>query len=335
MKKMVRPGAGFKLLSVLFLAGCAGNKEENSSTAVKPEPSQNIQIPQFNADSAFAFVAKQVQFGYRVPNTAAHVTCGEWLIAKLRMYCDTVYVQPFQARAFDGKVLNGRNIIGSFQPDAGNRIMLSAHWDSRPFADQDSVNKNSPIEGANDGASGVGILMEVARQLHGANSKMAIDIVFFDAEDYGQPDDSPLPRQEDTYCLGSQYWAKNPHVSNYVARFGVNLDMVGAENSRFTKEGTSIHYAPEIVDLVWNIASSSGFSDYFIPEKTKPIVDDHYYVNEIAHIKCVDVIHYDFNTPSNFWKHWHTHGDTMDKIDRNTLRATGQTMLEVLYRQNI
>lgn len=333
---MGQPGRKHNLLlaAVIILLSACNSSTQKTDEPVKPSEVKNVIVPQFNADSAYAYVARQVAFGPRVPNMKSHVDCGNWLIDELKKYCDTVYAQAFQVRSFDGKMLNGRNIIGAFQPDAGNRIMLAAHWDTRPFADQDTERRNEPIDGANDGASGVGVLLEVARQLHTAGSKMAVDIILFDVEDYGQPDDSKLPQMQDSYCLGSQYWSKNLHVPNYFARFGILLDMVGAERSTFTQEGTSIRYAPEIVSLVWNTASSVGYSDYFVPEKTKAIVDDHFYVNELTHIKCVDIIHYDYNTPSNFWKHWHTHGDSMDKIDRNTLRATGQTVLEVLYRQN-
>jgi glutaminyl-peptide cyclotransferase len=336
MKKMVLPGVKIKcliFLLLLCLVACTTapkQTEETTNTATQPK----VVVPQFNADSAYSYVAQQVAFGPRVPNSKSHVRCGDWLIEELKKYCDTVYVQSYQVKAFDGKMLNSRNIIGAFAPDAGNRILLAAHWDTRPFADQDTVRKNEPIDGANDGASGVGVLLEVARQLKAAKSKMAVDIILFDAEDYGQPDDSNLPYMEDSYCLGSQYWAKNLHVQNYFARFGVLLDMVGAANSKFTQEGTSMRYAPEIVNLVWQTASNAGFGDYFIQETTKGIIDDHYYINGLAHMKVVDIIHYDYNTRSNFWKHWHTHGDSIDKIDRNTLRATGQTILEVLYRQN-
>ncbi len=332
---MALPGVKIKRLFfplLLLLVACNSKPTVQESTI--PAAETKVNVPQFNADSAYRYIAQQVAFGPRVPNSKSHINCGDWLITELKKYCDTVYVQSYQVKAFDGKILNSRNIIGAFSPDAGNRIMLAAHWDTRPFADQDSVRENEPIDGANDGASGVGVLLEVARQLKSAQSKMAVDFIFFDAEDYGQPDDSKLPYMEDSYCLGSQYWAKNPHVPNYFARFGVLLDMVGAVNSKFTQEGTSMRYAPEIVNLVWQTASNAGFGDYFVQEITKGIIDDHYYINGLAHMKVVDIIHYDHNTPSNFWKHWHTHGDTIDKIDKNTLRATGQTLLEVLYRQN-
>ena len=315
----------------LFSCNNDGGKKGNDTS--QPIPAQTMKAPSFNADSAFAFVKQQVDFGPRVPNSNAHTKCADWMANVMNGYADTVIVQRYNVTAFDGKVLNSKNIIASFRPALGNRILLCAHWDTRPFADQDTERKNEPIDGANDGASGVGVLMEVARQLSIAKPNLGVDIIFFDAEDYGQPDDSEFPPMEDSYCLGSQYWAKNLHTPNYIARYGILLDMVGAEHSTFTQEGTSVQYAPYVVDLVWKTAASAGYSDYFLMQKTKGIIDDHFYINRISGIRCVDIIHYDFNTTSNFWKHWHTHGDTIDKIDKNTLKATGQTLLEVLFRE--
>ncbi len=320
---------------VLFtIAACkqeAGKEQQARHESNLPVPA--VKVPAFNADSSYSYVKRQVDFGPRVPNSAAHVNCGSWLISKMGEYADTVIEQSFKVRAFDGKILNSRNIIASFHPDLGNRILLAAHWDTRPFADQDDERQNEAIDGANDGASGVGVLMELARQLQLAKPGLGVDIIFFDAEDYGQPENSDFPQMEDSYCLGSQYWAKNLHTPGYMARYGILLDMVGASGSRFTKEGISMQYAPEVVDHVWKVAAATGFGTYFIPERTKAIIDDHYYINRLAGIKCIDVIHYEFNSPSNFWTHWHTHNDTIDKIDKNSLQAVGQTLLEVLFRE--
>lgn len=331
---MARAGAVIKSIAFsLFMLAAAscGSEQKPVPTAVSDSSKPKVSAPAFNSDSAFAYVKAQVDFGPRVPNTDSHRRCSAWLSDQLKRYCDTVIVQSFKVRAFDGNDLSSKNIVGSFNPDLGNRILLAAHWDTRPFADQGDERRNEPIDGANDGASGVGVLLEVARQLAEANPNLGVDIIFFDSEDYGQPDDSPLPRMEDSYCLGSQYWSKNPHVPGYKARHGILLDMVGAQYATFTQEGTSMQYAPELVDHVWRTASAAGFGSYFLFEPTKPIIDDHFYINRIAGIKCIDVIHYDFNSGSNFWKHWHTHDDTIDKIDRNTLKAVGQTVLEVLF----
>ena len=316
---------------VLLWWGCGneGKKVQEQQTATRPK----VNAPVFNADSAFAYVEQQVKFGPRVPNSTAHVKCADWMTNKMKDFADTVIVQQYRVRAFDGKVLDSKNIIASFRPSLGNRILLCAHWDTRPFADQDTVRTQEPIDGANDGASGVGVLMEVARQLSIARPELGVDIIFFDAEDYGQPENSSFPPMDDSYCLGSQYWAKNLHTPNYMARYGILLDMVGAPQSTFTQEGTSMQFAPYVVDIVWKAAHEIGYSDYFLNEKTKGIIDDHFYINRIAGIRCIDIIHYDFQTPSNFWKHWHTHGDTIDKIDRKSLKAVGQTVLEVLFRE--
>ncbi len=322
------------VIGLLFLAvACGSGDEQNGNQHTTTSTKPVVSAPTFNSDSAFAHTAMQVSFGPRIPNSTAHEKCGDWIISELMRYADTVIVQSFRSRGFDGKTLNGRNIIASFKPTKNGRIMLSSHWDTRPFADQDSVRKDEPIDGANDGASGVGILIEVARQLSLTKPDVGVDIILFDLEDYGQPDDSKLPPVEDSYCLGSQYWANNLHVPNYFARYGILLDMTGAANATFFKEGTSVRYAPEVVDYVWKIAGDAGFSDYFLLDKSNGIIDDHYYINTLAKIKMIDIVHYDANTPSHFWKHWHTHGDTIDKIDRNSLRATGQTLLAVLFSE--
>ena len=337
---MERPGAGINTVIrgltllcfiYIFLGACSGDKKNERGAS---EPAEvTVKSPPFNADSAYAYVKRQVDFGPRVPNSPAHSSCGDYLVSTLRVFADTVIEQTFNVRAFDGKMLRARNVIASFRPELGNRIFLAAHWDTRPFADQDTVRKDQPIDGANDGASGTGVLLEVARVLAAENTNAGVDIILFDVEDYGQPEESSFPSMEDSYCLGSQYWSKNPHVPGYQARFGILLDMVGASRATFTQEGTSRAYAADVVDLVWKTAASAGFSDYFLFQTTKGIIDDHYYINRIAGIKCIDVIHYDFNAPSGFWKHWHTHGDSMDKIDRNTLKAAGQTVLDVIYRE--
>ena len=333
MVKMAQLGAriNFIILFAFIFTLTACNSGNNTETT-KVEANKNTKpAPIFDADSAFNYVKAQTDFGPRIPNSTAQVKCADWLSRTMKKYADTVIVQSFQTRGFDGKTLNGKNIISSFNPSKGNRIMLCSHWDSRPFADQDSVRKNEPIDGANDGASGVGILIEIARQLSIAKPDLGVDIIFFDIEDYGQPENSGYPDMDDSYCLGSQYWSQHLHTPNYFARYGILLDMVGATNATFTQEGTSMRYAENETGMVWKTARDLGYGSYFLTEKTNPIVDDHYYINQMVQIKCIDIIHYDYNTPSHFWKHWHTHGDTIDKIDKNSLKAVGQTLLQVLF----
>jgi hypothetical protein len=235
--------------------------------------------PSFDEDSAFAFVAKQVDFGPRVPNTPEHDRCGRWLAEELARHGAEVTVQEGRARAYDGSILDMQNIVGTFHPESRDRILLFAHWDTRPFADKDSTRTREPIDGANDGASGVGVLLEVARQLGERPSDVGVDIIFFDAEDYGKPE--WLPATENGYkdwCLGSQYWAQNPHRPGYRARFGVLLDMVGASDAAFHQEGTSLKYAPHIVRKVWKRAEDLGFGDRFSTSPTPMTIDDNYFI---------------------------------------------------------
>ena len=313
----------FFILLTCFWACHSSNKQPETPNA---KPETFINVPSFNPDSAYIHIQKQVAFGPRIPNTTAHTKCGDYILSQLKLWCDTVIVQSAPITAYDGKVLQMRNFIGSFNPQKGNRIILTAHWDTRPWADQDTSGKDKPFDGANDGAAPVGTLIEIARQLSLTDNDLGIDIIFFDLEDYGKS------AYENSYCYGSQYWSKNKHVEGYQARFGILLDMTGAQHGIFTKEGTSMHYAADVVDVVWKAAANAGYADYFVQDESNDIIDDHFYVNKIAGIKCIDIVHYDYNTPSHFWKYWHTHGDSMDKIDRTTLKAVGQTLLEVIFR---
>lgn len=322
----------FAFLSFLAVVLFACKQDNSSSIPVKVEPIQLAEAPAFNEDSALAFVEKQISFGPRVPNTIEHEQAAEYLENVLTGYADTVIVQRADVKAFDGTILKASNIIGSFNPAATQRILLAAHWDTRPFADQDDERVKEPILGANDGASGVAVLIEIARQLHIMPPSIGVDIILFDAEDYGQPAFSDLPYVPDSYCLGSQYWAKNLHVPNYSAEFGILLDMVGAPNAVFTHEGTSVNYANEYLHEVWSIAHALGYNSYFSYLQTPAITDDHLYVNAIAKIPMIDIIQYDGSTNSGFGWYWHTHEDNMDAIDKNTLKAVGQTVLQTLYQ---
>ena len=214
-----------------------------------------------------------------------------------------------------------------------NRVALFAHWDSRHIADHDTENQNSPILGANDGGSGVGVLIELARQFSIKEPKIGIDIILFDAEDYGQPENSEYAYMPDSWCLGSQHWSKNPHKANYSARYGILLDMVAGEDATFYLEGYSSYFASSILQKVWKRGHKLGFGKHFVYENSPQITDDHLYVNTLAHIPTIDIIEFDPSTENKFNKHWHTHGDDMDNIDVETLNAVGQTLMEVLYRE--
>lgn len=250
----------------------------------------------------------------------------------MQQFCDTVFIQNVLLKAYNNEKLQAKNIIGVFNPEIRKRILLFAHWDSRPYSDQDidERNYNKPIDGADDGASGVGVLLEVARQIKLKGINIGLDIIFFDAEDYGVPNfiESKLA---DTYCLGSQYWSQNPHVANYKAEFGILLDMVGSENAKFYKELYSVQNASNIVDLVWNTAQNKGFDKYFINENIGAITDDHLYVMKGRNIPCIDIISCDPTTHHGFGFYWHTQQDNMNNISNETLNAVGQVIMEIIY----
>lgn len=320
---------------ILLLSFVSCQDKKSSKTVAKPTaPKQEVVVPSFNADSAYNYVKKQLDFGPRVPESKAHTQCAEWLVDFFNDKADTVYVQEFRTRLYNGKGIDGKNIIASFNPQAKKRILLGAHWDSRPFADHDPDEKNwnTPIDGANDGASGVGVLMEVARVLKDNPINTGIDIILFDLEDYGAPQYLNLMTNDD-WALGSQYWSKNPHVYNYRAYFGMLLDMVGAPNPKFPKEYYSQQFAPSLSNDVWRIARELGYSDYFSNEIGHPINDDHIYVNVNANIPMIDIIHLENNEESSFYPYWHTLKDNIEQIDPKTLGMVGDVVLNVIYRK--
>ena len=301
---------------------------------------KTVTVPSFNSDSAWHFIKNQVSFGYRVPNTPSHRLCGEYLETRLRSYGARVIIQEFREQAYNGEQLYLKNIIGSYNPEAKKRILLAAHWDTRPFADKDIENRYEPIEGANDGASGVGVLLEIARVLH-HNEKPAIgiDIIFFDGEDYGEHEDVTNPPMKNNlvqiwWCLGSQHWAKNPHIPKYSAYYGILLDMVGAKDATFYKEGGSMQFAPKVVKKVWSTARSLGYSNYFIDLNSPGIMDDHIFVNRDAKIPMINIVEYDPDSPSYYFgAYHHTRADNMNIIDKKTLQAVGETILYTIYNE--
>jgi Zn-dependent M28 family amino/carboxypeptidase len=254
-------------------------------------------------------------------------------VDKLNSYNADVQIQEAPITTYDGENHMLKNIIASFSTEKNNRVALFAHWDSRHVADHDSVNTNQPILGANDGGSGVGVLLEIARNISLKNPTIGIDVILFDAEDYGQPENSTHPIMSNSWCLGSQYWSKNPHKKNYFAKYGILLDMVGGKNAKFWQESTSSYYAPNVLKKVWNTAHQIGYSDYFVFRSSPQIMDDHYYVNTLAAIPTIDIIEFDPLTKTNFNKHWHTHSDNMNNVNKETLKAVGQTVLNVIYSE--
>lgn len=330
------------LLALALLAGACKEKSSQTGATQTAEPAM-VSAPAFNADSAYAYIDQQVKFGPRVPNTPAHVKTGSYLVAKLKQFGCEVIEQAFVATTWDGKKINARNIIGTINPQATKRVFISSHWDSRPIADNDSIaaNKTKPVPAANDGASGVGVMLELARAIQQAKTKpnIGVDFICFDVEDLGDGEKASKDFEKESgdidylgYGLGSRYWAKNLHKPGYSAYYGILLDMVGAKGATFPKESYSVQMAPSVVNNVWQTASRLGYSQYFVDAPGGQITDDHVAPNTIAKIPTIDIIQLNTQTGGFFPAH-HTLADDMRNIDRGTLKAVGQTLLQVLYNE--
>lgn len=324
------------ILSVSFFlmaSGCGDNTgkttDDRQDTA---DSAPKVQVPSFNADSAYTYIAQQVAFGPRTPGSKAQEQCAAWMEGQLKRYCDTVYRQETQLTAGDKKTrLRCINLIGSIRPQAKRRILFLAHWDSRPWADMDITDKNKAIDAADDGGSGVAVLISLAATLKAiplTNPDVGIDILLTDVEDYGTREWG-----DDSYALGTQYWAHNPHIPGYKAEGGILLDMVGGRNARFPLESNSKQLAGGLQQEVWAAAGDAGYASYFVYEDGGAITDDHMPVNEIRKIPTIDVIHLPSSSATGFPDHWHTHNDNMSVIDKGTLKAVGQTLLQFLYTQ--
>ena len=317
------------LTALAMMTACGGSKGTNTKME-----SEKVVTTAFDADSCYAFCAKQCDFGPRTMNSEAHELCGQWIVEMFRSYGMEVTEQRATLMGFDDTPLQGNNIIARYQPQLSNRILLCAHWDSRPWADNDPdpANHTKPVMAANDGASGVAVMLEVARVLCADTCRLpiGIDFVCFDAEDWGTEDVS------ESWALGAQYWSETfkQQPSATKPRYGILLDMVGGFGARFYQERLSLHYAPQVVERVWKSASIAGYSSFFPQEKGGGITDDHGPVNEVAGIPCIDIIpYYPDCMESSFGPTWHTINDDMQHIDRGTLKAVGQTLIQVLYTE--
>lgn len=282
----------------------------------------------FDADSAYAYLASQVAFGPRVPNTGAHKATGDWLVSELKRHGARVIEQNASLKAFDGTVLNARNIFGRINPDSKGRILLLAHWDSRPWADQDPdpAKRKMPVEGANDGASGVAILLEIARQLSLNPVNKGVDILFVDAEDWGTEGD------DDSWALGTRYFVENPPLKGYSPEFAVLLDMVGGEGAIFCREYFSERSAPRIAEEIWQTAHQLGYEKMFLNRMGSAVMDDHVQLIR-AGIPAIDIIEYHPDGDSGFNPRWHTTSDNLEGISKTTLNAVGSSLLQFLRAQ--
>ena len=316
-----------------LLAACGGNGAKGGSETPAVDYAA-IETPAFSADSAYQYVADQVAFGYRTPGSEGQRQCARYLAQQMHRWCDTVIIQDFPATLWDGRKVRGKNIIASLEggadAPAGRRILLGAHWDSRLWADHDpdEANHRKPIDGANDGASGVAVLMELARIMSQQRPDVAVDFIFFDVEDQGVPEWADS-YEDDTWCLGSQYWSRHPHVPYYTANYGILLDMVGTQHPRYTKEQVSRQYAGSFMDKVWSVAEALGYKNIFVPTNTDPILDDHYYVNRRSGIPMLDIVQN--NAGCSFFEHWHTVSDDLDHVDSQSLRICGEVLLKSIY----
>jgi hypothetical protein len=325
----------FVLSGLICLLSCSGEKKK---TAAEEKPVSNIAVPAFIADSAYQFVKTQVDFGPRIPETKAHRAAADYFVEKLKSYGAQVTVQEFAAETYDRQKLNLKNIIASFYPEKTKRILLAAHWDTRPFSDKDPEKPTATFQGANDGASGVAVLLEVARVLKTSpEPQVGVDIIFFDGEDWGEKvdeqDTHSLPEGlSEWWCLGSQYWAKHKHKPNYSAYYGILLDMVGAHNAQFYREGHSMQFAPSIVEKVWTHAQRLGYTHVFINKTQEPVTDDHLFVNTIAKIPMINIVHFEPGI-GYFGDFHHSQKDNLDLISKEMLGVVGTTVMNVLYHE--
>ena len=320
------------IVAAVVLVACGTTKKSQG------EEQKAVSVA-FCADSAYAFCAAQCQYGPRTMNSVAHEECGKWIAEKFCQYGCDVELQRADLKGYDGTILKSTNIIAKSRQLTANskqpRILICAHWDSRPWADNDpdSANWRKPVMAANDGASGVAVMLEIARLLQQNDSVgVAVDFVCFDAEDWGMPQ-WESDSDADSWALGAQYWAANcPKEIANSYQYGILLDMVGGQSARFYQEYFSMKYARNIVEKVWQAASAAGYGSYFPAKEGGGVTDDHLPVNEKAGIPCIDIInHYPDCEQSNFGPTWHTINDDMQHIDKNTLQAVGQTLIQLLF----
>ncbi len=326
----------YRLLLILAvatgLASCGLRKPAaEATTTLQPVG------PSFLADSAYQYCQQQCDFGPRTMNSEAHARCGQWIADKFRSFGLTVSEQRATLRGFDGTPLQAVNIIASYRPSVTDRILVCAHWDSRPWADNDpdAANHKTPVLAANDGASGVAVMLELARLIGRDTLALGVDFVCFDAEDWGIPQWSDAKDDGNSWALGSQHWASQlSREQSRQYRFGILLDMVGGQGAQFYREGMSLQYAPGIVDKVWQSAQVVGYGSLFPAKPGGYITDDHLAVNTVAKIPCIDIIpYYPDCEQSSFGPTWHTVSDDMAHIERSTLQAVGQTVVQVIYSE--
>ncbi|HXE58616.1 MAG TPA: M28 family peptidase [Gemmatimonadales bacterium] len=274
----------------------------------------------FDADAAFDYLERQVAFGPRIPGTEGHRRMGDWLDSLLRQRADTVIVQSWRHVTVAGDTLPLRNFLARFNPGASERILFLAHWDTRPVADgPDSKDRATPVPGANDGASGVAVLLGVADALAARPPEIGVDLLFVDGEDYGDFTKTPSD-----VLIGSRHYARNPPPGPRPL-YAVLFDLVADKDLQVYQEGNSLTGAPEVVDLVWDVAEEIGHGEYFIRQPRHTLTDDHLELQKVG-IRAIDVVDFDY-------PYWHTPEDTIDKVSAASLRVMGELALALVERR--
>lgn len=316
-------------IALLLASGCtgksAGSSNQPTDTATKREQMT------FNADSAMSYIKAQVAFGPRVPGSSAHKNTAEYLAAKMKeANPDTLIIQSPEITMPSGEKVKIANIMGQWGLGRPKRVLLVAHWDTRPFADEDvnPANHNRPIDGANDGASGTGALLEIARTLNiSMPPEIGVDILLVDAEDSGIADD------EESWCLGTQYWVDHmPYKPTRLPRYAILLDMIGGRDAVFHREYFSDLHARGTVDKIWSAAATSGHSNRFPNQTGSALTDDHLFLNR-AGIPAIDIVENRNPTTGSFNPTWHTMDDNIANIDPATVAIVGQIVLNVLHNE--
>lgn len=314
------------ILTALLLSACSGAKA--GDTAGEASRADTIALRKgFSADSAMTYLRRQVEFGPRVPGSQAHKDCREWLTATLRGFGATTQCSSETVATADGSTTDLYNILASFNPDASERILLLAHYDTRPQADNDPdpAHQAVPFDGANDGASGVAVLLEIARNLAiEAPDSIGVDILLTDLEDSGNH------TSDDSWCIGSQQFAKGNPAARY--RYGILLDMVGGREARFNREYYSAHSAPLPTARVWDMARRLGLEKRFPMQIGGAINDDHLPLIR-AGLQVTDIIESANPSTGSFNPTWHTHNDNIDNIDPATMADVGTVVMNVLYNE--
>lgn len=320
--------------AIIALTGCGSTDGSATGSGRKPEGGMEAK-GSFSGDSALAHAARQLDFGPRTPGSPAHRECGEYIANRLSGYgADTVIEYNTPVKMPDGKQLPARNILGRFNSGAKSRILLLAHYDTRPTAEEDPVEANriQPVPGANDGASGVAVLLEIARNLGLEKPAVGVDILFTDLEDSGISSEQGGDNM--TWSIGAQQWVKEWPYGNDEAlpRYGILLDMVGGAGAKFHKEGYSAKYAGTITERLWAAAKALGHGETFIPATGGYVMDDHVITNN-AGIPTADIIENQNPSTGSFPPYWHTTGDNLEKLSPKTLAAVGQTVLYIVYTE--